>query len=70
VILVGLDRPGLEIIRRLRSMLSDAGIIVLSLLEGNAYRQAVIAAGADDLVRKAELVTDLLPAIRRVMEAG
>ena len=45
------------------------GIITLTLLEGNAYRQAALAAGADDLVRKAELTTDLLPAIWRVMQA-
>jgi DNA-binding NarL/FixJ family response regulator len=35
---------------------------------GNAYRQAVLAAGVDDLVPKAELVSELLPAIRRVTQ--
>jgi hypothetical protein len=29
-----------------------------------------LAAGADDFVAKADLVTDLLPAIRRVAAAG
>ena len=73
VILIGLDMPGLtglETIRRLRNMLPDVGIIALTLLEGNVYRQAALAAGADDLVRKAELITDLLPAIRRVTQAN
>jgi hypothetical protein len=37
---------------------------------GNAYRQAAMAAGADDLVRKAQLTTDLLPAIRRVTQTN
>ena len=72
VILIGLDMPGLtglETIRRLRNMLPDVGIIALTLLEGNAYWQAAMAAGADDLVPKAELTTELLPAIRRVMQA-
>jgi DNA-binding NarL/FixJ family response regulator len=69
VILIGLDKPGLETISRLRNMLPGVGIIALTLLEGNAYRQAALAAGADDLVRKAELITDLLPAIRRVTQA-
>jgi DNA-binding NarL/FixJ family response regulator len=69
VILIGLDKPGLETISRLRKVLPGVGIIALTLLEGNAYRQAVMAAGADELVRKAELTTDLLPAIRRVMQA-
>ncbi|MBE9508013.1 MAG: response regulator transcription factor [Chloroflexi bacterium] len=70
VILIGLDKPGLETISRLRKVLPGVGIIVLTLLEGSAYRQAVIAAGADDLVRKAELVTELLPAIRRVTQVN
>ena len=68
VILIGLDKPGLEILPRLRNMLPGVGIIALTLLEGNAYRQAAMAAGADELVRKAELTTELLPAIRRVMQ--
>jgi DNA-binding NarL/FixJ family response regulator len=73
VILIGLDGPGLtglETISRLRNMLPDVGIITLTLLEDNAFRQAAMAAGADHLVRKAELVTDLLPAIEWVMQAN
>jgi DNA-binding NarL/FixJ family response regulator len=72
VILIGLDMPGLtglETISRLRKVLPDVGIIALTLLEGNAYRQAAMAAGADELVPKAELTTELLPAIRRVTRA-
>jgi CheY-like chemotaxis protein len=61
--------PGLETISRLRNMLPGVGIIALTLLEGNAYRQAALAAGADDLVPKAELITDLLP-VRRVTQAN
>ena len=59
VILVGLT------ISRLRDMLPGVGIIALGLLEGDAYRQTVMAAGVDDVVRKAELVTDLLSDIWR-----
>jgi DNA-binding NarL/FixJ family response regulator len=70
VVLIGLDRPGLETIRRLRNLLPGVGIIVLTLLEGDAYRQAALAAGADGLVPKAELVTELLPAIRRVTQTN
>jgi two-component system response regulator DesR len=69
VVLIGLDRSGLEDIRRLRDMLPGVGIIALTLLDDNVYRQAALVAGADDLVRKAELTTDLLPAIRRVTQA-
>jgi DNA-binding NarL/FixJ family response regulator len=70
VILIGLDKPGLETISRLRKVLPGVGIIALTLLEGNTYRQAALAAGADDLVPKAELTTELLPAVRRVMQAN
>jgi DNA-binding response OmpR family regulator len=70
VILIGLERPGLETISRLRNMLPGVGIIALTLLKGNAYRQAVMTAGADDLVAKAELITELLPAIRRLTQAN
>jgi DNA-binding NarL/FixJ family response regulator len=70
VVLIGLDTPGLEILPRLRNMLPDVGIIALTLLEGNAYRQAAMAAGADELVPKVELTTELLPAIRRVTQAN
>jgi DNA-binding NarL/FixJ family response regulator len=69
VILIGLDRPGLETISRLRTVLPGVGIIALTLLNNSASRKAAMAAGADDVVLKAELITDLLPAIRRVAQA-
>jgi DNA-binding NarL/FixJ family response regulator len=72
VILIGLDTPGptgVKTISCLRNLLPGVGIIALTLLEGNAFRQAAIGAGADELVRKAELTTELLPAIRQVIQA-
>jgi len=69
VILMDLNMPGLgglEAIRRLRAMLPQVGIIALTLLERKVYRQVALAAGADDFVAKADLIADLLPAIRRV----
>ena len=72
VILIGLDAPGLiglQTIPRLRSTMPGVGIIALTLLDDNAYRQAAMTAGADDLIAKAELTTDLLPAIWRVTQA-
>jgi hypothetical protein len=35
-----------------RNMLPGVGIVALTMLEGTAYRQVTLAAGADDLVRK------------------
>jgi len=73
VILVDLNMPGLgglEIIPRLRAMLPEAGIVALTLLDPRVYRRAALAAGADDFVPKANLSTELLPAIRRVAQTG
>jgi DNA-binding NarL/FixJ family response regulator len=64
------DRTGLATIADLRDALSEAGLIALSLLGADAYRQAVLAAGADDLVLKSKLRTELLPAIRRAAQDG
>lgn len=61
--------PGLNTIPRLRTMLPDVGIIALTLLDPNGYREAALAAGANEFVAKATLATDLLPAIRRVARA-
>jgi DNA-binding NarL/FixJ family response regulator len=62
------DLPGLEAIPRLRAALPEVGIIALTVHNSNGYRQAALAAGADEFVSKANLSTDLLPAIRRVMK--
>jgi DNA-binding NarL/FixJ family response regulator len=70
VILIDLDRPGLETISRLRKVLPGVGILALTLLEGAAHRKTAMAAGADDVVLKAELITELLPAIRRVTQVN
>jgi DNA-binding NarL/FixJ family response regulator len=73
VVLIDMDMPGLgglETIRRLRAALPSVGIIVLTLLDGDIYRQAALAAGADGSVPKATLTTDLLPAIRQVVQAS
>lgn len=46
--------------------LSRSGI----LLDTDGYRQAALAAGADEFVPKATLITELIPAIRRAAEAS
>jgi DNA-binding NarL/FixJ family response regulator len=73
VVLLDLDRPsheGLQSIPRLRAGMPDVGIIALTVAEEDAYREAALAAGADELVTKTRLVSDLLPAIWRVLAAG
>ena len=61
------DLPGLDAIPRLRVILPEAHIIALTLLDSEGYRQAALAAGAEDFVSKTVMNTDLLPAIRRAV---
>jgi DNA-binding NarL/FixJ family response regulator len=64
------DLPGLEVIPRLRKMLPKAGIIALTSHDTDAYRRAALDVGADDFISKRAMSSDLLPAIRRVAQAG
>jgi CheY-like chemotaxis protein len=63
------DLHGPELIHRLRCLLPGAGIIALTMLGAEVYRQAALAAGADDCVTRADLEHDLLPALFRVAQA-
>jgi DNA-binding NarL/FixJ family response regulator len=72
IVLIDLAMPdlsGLATIPLLRIVLPEVGIIALTVLDTNGYRQAALAAGANDFVPKASLDTDLLSAIRRVAQA-
>ena len=69
IVVIDLAMPGLSglaTIPLLQVVLPEVGIIALTVLDTNGYRQAALAAGANDFVPKASLDTDLLPAIRRV----
>jgi len=73
VILLDLAMPGmhgLEAVPRLREILPEVCIITMSLSDLSEYREASLAAGADDFVPKAMLGTHLLPAIWRVVQGG
>jgi DNA-binding NarL/FixJ family response regulator len=63
------DLPGLEAIPRLRQALPEMGIIALTMLGPNGYREAALAAGANEFVSKTTLSIDLPPALRRVARA-
>ncbi len=73
VILIDLEMPGLtdsETIPSLREMLPGVGIVALTLLDYRSCRRAAMDAGAHAVVSKASLVTDLIPAIRRLKQVG
>jgi DNA-binding NarL/FixJ family response regulator len=73
VILLDLDTPdqgGVETLSRLRTVMPHVGIVVLSMLEADSYRRAVLEAGAAAFVVKSKINTDLLPAIRRAVQVA
>jgi DNA-binding NarL/FixJ family response regulator len=61
--------PGLVAIARLRAEQPAVAIIALTLLDTKEYRQASLAAGADEFVPKARMTDDLPSAIRRAVRA-
>lgn len=71
IVLLDLDMPGqsgLTMIPKLRAACPRLSIIVLTMLNGSAYQQAARRAGSDGFVRKAEMYTDLLPAMRDLLD--
>ncbi len=73
VVVMDLRMPGLsglETIPRLKRLVPDTRIIVLTLFDGRGYRKASFDAGADEFVGKARMGVDLLPAIRGLASAG
>lgn len=61
--------PGLEAIPRLRHLLPGVGIIALTVMDTDSFRQAALNAGADVFISKASMRTSLLPAIQRALKA-
>ncbi len=59
----------LETIRRLRASLPDMGIIAISVGDQEIYREAALAAGADDFVSGARIIENLLTVIHQVAQA-
>lgn len=69
MLLMDINLPGadgLTGMRRLRAELPQAAIIIVSLLDGQAYREAAAACGAAAFVSKARLNHDLLATIHHV----
>ncbi len=58
-------RSAKTILPFLRAALPGVGLVVLSARREGVYRRAALAAGADEFVPKADIVAELLPAIRR-----
>lgn len=61
-------RAALDMIATLRTCLPELGIIAVTLFDTLDYREATLAAGANDFIPKDALGKDLLAAIHRVVE--
>jgi DNA-binding NarL/FixJ family response regulator len=58
---------GLALVRRIRRLFPELKLIALSVHMENHVQEAVIAAGANGLVLKQFIATDLLPAVDSVL---
>ncbi|MBI3913292.1 MAG: response regulator transcription factor [Chloroflexi bacterium] len=71
VVLVDLAMPkinGMRVLRDLRAHFPKTALIALTMHDIKYYRKPVVSAGANELVSKATMTSDLLPTIRRVAE--
>jgi DNA-binding NarL/FixJ family response regulator len=58
------DVPGLDAIPLLREILPEVKLIVLTMVDTDAYRKAAKTAGADGFIAKASMGANLLSSIR------
>jgi DNA-binding NarL/FixJ family response regulator len=73
VIVLDLIMPGmngLEALPYLRALVPATVIIAISVATTNGYRLAALDTGADAFIPKRNLNSELLPAIRRLAQAG
>ncbi len=61
------DATGIDLIPELREADPSVGIIALTVMDTESYREAALAAGADAFLSKSALFTDLLPTIHYVV---
>jgi DNA-binding NarL/FixJ family response regulator len=69
IVLLDLVMPevnGLEVLQWIKAEHPETKVIIVTVHDEDAYRQAAEASGADAFLLKKTLVTDLLPTIRRL----
>jgi DNA-binding NarL/FixJ family response regulator len=72
IVLLDLIMPqvnGLEVLRWIKVEHPETKVIIVTVHDEDAYRQAAEASGADAFLLKKTLVTILLPTIRRLRES-
>ena len=68
IVLPGMD--GIEATRRIKSLLPDTGVVMLSSHDLAIYRDAAAAAGAGSFVTKSKAFRDLAPAVNSLLPAA
>jgi two-component system response regulator DegU len=69
IVLLDLIMPqvsGLEVLRWIKAEHPETRVIIVTVHDEDPYRQAAEASGADAFLLKKNLMTDLLPTIRRL----
>ena len=69
IVLLDLIMPqvnGLEVLQWIKAECPETKVIIVTVHDEDAYRQAAEASGADAFLLKKTLMTDLLPTIRRL----
>lgn len=69
IVLLDLVLPqvkGLDVLRWIKEEHPETKVIIMTVHDEDAYRQAAEASGADAFLLKKTLMTDLLPTIRRL----
>jgi DNA-binding NarL/FixJ family response regulator len=72
IVLLDLNLPdlsGLDVIPRLRDIIPDVVIIVVTMLDPDVYQGPAMEEGADGFLTKQEASSELLPTIERVAQA-
>ena len=71
------DIDGLEFVRKIKALSPETVVVVISIRQGKAYREAALQAGAVDFINKFEVTTklapllkELLPTLTEAMKAG
>ena len=61
---------GLDVTRRLKKILPELAVIILTIHDMDEYRKAAIASGASAYVVKKAMMVELLPAVRMALSEG
>ena len=71
VIIMGIDMPGMSGIdatSRVKAILPDIKVVILTVHENESYRDAAIRAGATAFVTKRRLYDDLVPVLSNIAD--